>query len=137
MLKKIIIWFVVYFLSNGISNILHSSEPDQIFFWIYTGVPILLLIVEMILSVRRFEYIKQNAKRNLQILTDEVGEINPALTDFVSNVDASAFTFALAFDFAVDMILLLGVTWLVTWMFELNFFIIYEIITLTLCFTKE
>lgn len=139
MLKRIIIWVVVYFSSYGLSNFLTSSEPSKIFFWIYAGVPILLLIVEMILNAKGWKEIQNIAKGNLQISTDEMEEISPMLKEidkFILNTEASNFTFDMSLSFAIDFVGLLVITWIITWTFNLEFFIAYQIITLILCFTE-
>lgn len=139
MLKRIIIWVVVYFSSYGLSNFLTSSEPSKIFFWIYAGVPILLLIVEMILNAKGWKEIQNIAKGNLQTSTDEMEEISPMLKEidkFILNTEASNFTFDMSLSFAIDFVGLLVITWIITWTFNLEFFIAYQIITLILCFTE-
>lgn len=139
MLKRIIIWVVVYFSSYGLSNFLTSSEPSKIFFWIYAGVPVLLLIVEMILNAKGWKEIQNIAKGKLQIPTDEMEEISQELKEidkFILNMKASDFTFIMSKEFAIDFVCVLAITWLITWIFNLEFFIAYQIITLILCFTE-
>lgn len=138
MLKKVSIWFVVYFLSCGLSKFFTNSTQGQIFFWIYTGAPILKLIFNMVFGVRIIKLMKEIAEGENQI--EEMEEVEQLMTQwksFILNIDAPRVTFFMGIVFAKKLVCTLAITWLMTVMFNLEFFIVYQIVTLAKCLVKE
>lgn len=116
MLEKFIAWFIAYGLSCILSNILKELGQEQIFFYIYAGVPIILLIFEM-----RF------ATKEIDSILKEIGENESG--DTVNG----KITLILAIGFAFDFIVVLIATWGVTAIFKLNFLVAYQIVTFGKC----
>ncbi len=120
MLRKFIVWFIAYGLSCILSNIFKELGQGQIFFYIYVGVPMILLMFEM-----RF------ATKMIGFIANEVGERESA------DAASGAITLMLAIEFAIDFIVALIAAWGVIVLFKLSFFVAYQIVTFGKCLCRN
>ena len=108
MLKKFALWFIVFGLSFLVSDVFGWTEQGKAFLILYLGIDILIILV-------------------LAIVAKSTGQV------YGFSTKANVVSFILVLIAAEVTVIILFATWVATKMFNVDFYVAYQIMTFGQC----
>lgn len=121
MLINFFVWFIEYGFSFLLANIFGGLEQGRMFYYIYFLVPIILLTIRVV------------------SLTIQIEQKSNLLGKEVDHCTNGKYTYIIALNVLKNVVVLIVVTWVITKIFYIDFFVAFQIITFgrCLCSTEQ